>query len=133
MSDQRNFLKRDEGSVSIETLLWLPMIIIVLGLIFDAASLFHQYPRISRAVQEAHRSLSVNKLKDAASTEAFIETQLASISSKADATTTITGDVVTTDVVIPASDIPMIGMFAILAGVQIKISGAHVLEKNYVM
>lgn len=128
MHKVREFLGCRKGSVSIETLFWLPTIVFAMCLIFDAATVFHRYPQIARVLQDGHRHLSTGGLPDAASTEAYVKLELRSISPNVSVETSINSGIAYSEVTVPAGDLRLIGMFQSIVGSDLKVTGAHRIE-----
>lgn len=123
-----SFAKSEDGSITIEALLWFIMMIAVIGLLVDATLVFQSYSQALRTLQDGNRNLSVGRFETVGETEAYIKTQLSSLSPNAAATATVSGNIVTTVVTLPVTDLGLVGFFNGLDTVNLKISGKHYLE-----
>lgn len=127
------FLRREDGTATVEAVLWFPIFIAVFGLMVDSSIIFNGQTKVLRVVQDANRRLSINSLKSDAQVEAYITAELAVYGitpSTVDAQTDATTHVVSTVVVVPASQLQLLGYFSVLTNLQIPVTSQHMLE-NY--
>ena len=74
----RHFLWQDEdGAASIETVILMPLFLVVLAAIVDATMIFYGQAQVLRVVQDANRSLSIGRMTSVAEAEDFVATALA--------------------------------------------------------
>ena len=119
----------EDGTATIEAVLWLPLFLFGFTLAFDAAVMFTAETEALRVVQNANRLASISRLDDAAATETYVETTLNGLSPNATATSTISvSGVIQTAVTIPASDLGILGFFPQLADINLSVSADHMLE-----
>ena len=125
------FLRREDGTATVEAVLWLPIFLAVFGLMVDSAMIFHGQSRVLRVVQDANRHLSIGRLETDADVVTYINAQLA-IHGITPAQTTAVSDattgLVSTLVVIDASELQMLGYFSSLLNLQIPVSAQHMRE-----
>lgn len=122
-------LAREDGSATIEAVLWLPFFLLVFALTFDTAVLFFAETEAMRVVQDANRLASIGRLDDVTATETFVETALNTLSPNVDATSSVSASgVISTVVTIPSSDLAMFGIFSQLREVTLSVSADHMLE-----
>lgn len=122
------FLRRTDGTATVETVLWFPLFIAVFGLMLDVAMIFHGQAKVLRVVQEGNREYSIGRLTDEAAAEAYVETQLAALGIQANATTTEVAGVAHTLVTVPANQLQVLGYFTVFSGLQLNITAEHMIE-----
>ena len=57
----RRFIRHDNGGVTIEAVLWMPVFVALLCLVADASLIFGRQAEVLRVVQDANRAMSVGK------------------------------------------------------------------------
>ena len=120
---------RDEsGTLSVESVLWLPIYILFFALIADVSMVFHNQTKAMRIVQDANRLASRGILEDAASVRETVEARVRTISANAEVTSAFGVDTVATTVVMPARDMTMIGLVGALSTLNVTISSMHLVE-----
>ena len=124
----RLFAKDESGSSTIEAVLWLPMFMLLLSMVADASFIFHGQAQALRIVQDGNRAFSVGRLEDAAATQAYIRSNLISLSRGARVTTTLSGGIITTTALISVDDLLAIGSVGALTGFDITVKSQHFLE-----
>lgn len=125
------FLRRDDGSATVEAVLWMPIFIAVFGLMVDSAMIFNGQSNVLRVVQDANRRLSIESLKTDADAVAYINSQLALFGVTPSRTETVsdaTTGIVSTIVVIPASEFQLLGYFSVLNNLEIPVTAQHMRE-----
>ena len=125
------FLRRDDGSAMVEAVLWLPIFLVIFGLMVDSALVFHGQSKVLRVVQDANRNMSIGRLDTDADVETYITTRLAVYGitpSTATAVTDTTTGVVTTTVVVPAVQLQALGYFDALLNLEIPVVAQHMRE-----
>jgi Flp pilus assembly protein TadG len=124
----RNLLHREDGSATVETVLWLPLFFAAFGLMTDAAMVFNGHSRVTRILQDANRNLSVGRFVDEDETETYILAALNALAPNATASTTVTAGVATSVVQVPATDLEILGMFSALNSLTLTITSQQYLE-----
>ena len=124
----KRFSDDDDGSASVEMVLWFPLVMLVFGLLVNVTMLFYSQNEALRAIQDANRSISIGRFSTPAEVEAYIENRLSALLPNATATATVTVGVVTTSVSYPASDMLMLDVFEQLNKVQMGATAAHLIE-----
>ncbi len=122
------FGRCQSGTATVESVLWFPIFIVVFGLMVDASMIFNGQAKVLRVVQDANRNMSIGRLKNIEETEAYIETVLASLDIVAEATSTVTAGVVTTNVTLNANQLQILGFFSSLNRLKIGVTADHMIE-----
>lgn len=125
----RDFARSEDGTVSIEALLWFVMIILVTTVMMDAYLLFDTETAATKVIQDANRAASLGRLTTSADVELFIESRLAALSPNATATATFDASgMVRSSVTIPAGDVGVSGILSSLAGLDLTVGAIHLIE-----
>ena len=122
------FTRSDDGTATVETLLWFPLFIAVFGLMLDVAMIFHGQAKVLRVTQDGNREYSIGRLTTPAATETYIESVLAQLNIQANATTTEVAGVAHTIVTDPANQLQVLGYFTAFAGLTISVTAEHMIE-----
>lgn len=122
------FLRREDGTATVEAVLWFPIFIAVFGLMVDAAMIFHGQAKVLRVIQDGNRNFSIGRLTNEAETETYIENVLADLNITATAETTETAGVAYTVVTVQAAQLQILGYFSALTNLEIRVGAEHMIE-----
>ncbi len=122
------FLSDESGTLSVESVLWLPIYILFFAMIADVSMVFHNQAKTMRIVQDANRLASRGILEDASAVKEMVEARVHTISANATVTSAFGVDTVATTVVMPASDMTMIGLLNAINTVDVTVSSMHLVE-----
>ena len=124
----RRFLKREDGSATVEAVLWFPFFIAMFTLVVDASMIFHNQTYVTRVIQDGNRAMSTGYLDSTSDTETFIANRLAGLSESARVATSLRDGVIHTEVSVPAGDLDVIGWFGGLKGFDPVMTAEHYYE-----
>lgn len=128
----RRYRQREDGSVTVEFVLWLPILVLLISLTADAALLFGAKANVLRVVQDANRAASIGRLGDvdemAAEAQDYVRARIGYMGDNATITSVVTGNVISTTVVIPSNDLIATGFLGRLANINVTINAQHLLE-----
>ena len=124
----RRFLQCEDGSVTIEFVLWLPILVLLISLTADAALIFGNKANVLRVVQDANRAASIGRLLTVQETQDYVRTRMGVLATNATITSVINAGVISTTVVIPTNDLIATGFLGKLAGINVTINAQHMLE-----
>lgn len=122
------FLRRQDGTASVEAVLWMPIFIALFGLIVDMSLIFYGQSKVLRVVQDGNRARSIGITKTPAQTELRITNHLAALDVVATVKSTEVGGIVHTDVTYGAAQLQALGFFTALLGLKVTVSAEHMLE-----
>lgn len=136
MPSARRFSRRDDGTATVEAVLWFPIFVLIFGLMVDTAMVFHGQTKVLRVVQDGNRKLSVGyfnpKTGETLTAEqkasAYIEDVLAGLDIKADATTQTVAGVAFTNVEVAAVQFQLLGFFSALTSLKLNVASEHMIE-----
>lgn len=129
----RRFSRQEEGSSTIEAVIWLPVFFGITILVADASMLFNSQAQMLRIVQDANRAYSTGQLLDTTDVESYITSRVAGITNRATIassvdTALVPAGVITTSLAIPADDLDAIGIIAGLTGFDVSVAAQHYVE-----
>ena len=129
----RRYRQQEDGSVTVEFVLWIPILVLLISLTADAALLFGAKANVLRVVQDANRAASIGRLGpvDEMTVEAqdFVRARIGFMAANATITSVVIGNnVISTTVVIPSNDLIATGFLGRLANINITINAQHYLE-----
>ncbi len=127
----QRFRQSEKGAVTIEAVLWLPFFILLMFGVGEMGMVFHGQARVLEIAQDTNRGASVGRFATMDEAETWAEAALAPFSDEIVATTTIDKGVITTIITISAGDLAgNIGIFAMLATFDLKVTAQQVWEYN---
>ena len=122
------FRSSEEGSATIETVIWIPIFVWVLVMIINVSLVLFNKNQAFRIVQNANRILSTGYMQTAAETESYISDRITSFAPGATVTTTIDNGVVTSDVSYKVSNLFMPHVVTSLMNITVSFSSQHFME-----
>lgn len=129
----RRFSRSDEGTSTVEAVLWIPMFVVMFVLIADASLLFNSQAQMLRIVQDANRAYSTGQLLTTDDVEAWVldqvqPTSLAALVDSAIDTSEVPAGVIQTVLTIPASDLDAVGIVTSLVDFRMRVAAKHYVE-----
>lgn len=122
------FMRNDAGSGTIETVLWVPVFALIIGLIADTSLIFGRQAEALRVVQDANRALSIGRLLTPEAAEAYVLDAISEISPNATVDTEVVDGIIITRLNMPASDLSATGIFATFDSVTVNITSEFMSE-----
>ena len=107
------FASREDGAVTIEIVLWVPFFVLACMAGGQFAMIFFGQAVALDAAQQATRAYSIGDLTSEAELRAFVQDALSTLSANVDVKTSVTDNLITTYVRVPAKDFG--GPFKIIA------------------
>ncbi|MBA3908876.1 MAG: hypothetical protein C0524_03100 [Rhodobacter sp.] len=129
----RLLLGREDGSATIEFVLWLPIVILVLTLIVDASMLFMGRTQAISVLQDTNRLYSVGQFTGDASerlkkAQDYALARLRPMSASATAVTTENSRVVRTEATLETSEIAQIGFLGVFIDTTMFVAAEYRVE-----
>jgi len=125
----RSRFSRDEhGSITAESVLWLPVYLVFFALIADVSLMLHAQAKATRIAQDANRHASTGYFVTENDIEDMIGASMANISPNATIDSTIGSQAIATTIQIPSTDIQVVGLFGRFTDITITVSTIHLLE-----
>ena len=122
------FRSSEEGSATIETLIWIPVFVWVLVTIINTSLVLFQKNQTFRIVQDANRILSTGYMQTTLQAQDYIAAQIATFAPEAVVSTNIDNGVVTSDVSYRVSNLFMPHVIEDLMDITVTISAQHFME-----
>ena len=125
------FARNEDGSATIETVLWLPFFVALFALIADASLMFNAQASLTRTVQDANRAYSVGILESETEAESYVLARIgADASADADTTiqTTVADGIISTTVSVEAGHFTAIGVFNTFTDLRLTVQAQHMME-----
>ena len=119
-----------DGAATIEAVIWLPAFFAIFALITDTSTIFGRESQVLRFVQDANRNLSTGYFATAAEARTDIIARIGRISPHAVVTTQVVGNVITTSVAMPLTDLTSTGLVAAFSSGSVTVSANHVKEEE---
>lgn len=138
MSDQWNtrvtgsvlaeFGRKEEGTATVEFVLWLPVIAFLFGLIADTAMIFGGQAQVLRVVQDANRAMSIGLVRNVDDTQSMIRAGIVGIAPNASVATTVHAGVIRSTVSIPVTDLTATGLVDSFTDFNVTVFAQHLAE-----
>ena len=129
LRNRANRLARDEsGSITVESVLWMPIYLLFFTLIADVSLMFHSQAQATRIVHDANRQASQGVYTTSAQMEAAVKERLDDYSPNATIDSAFGPTTVVTTVTMPVSDVAAIGILGTLVRSNITVSLLHLVE-----
>ena len=122
------FLRAENGTSTVEFVIWLPMLLIVVAFAADTAIIFTTKSEILQIIQDANRAAAVGRLSTAAATQAFVEDRLGALEDVSTVTSTFANGLVSTTVSVPTSEMTATGILGMVSNLTMSINAQHLLE-----
>jgi Flp pilus assembly protein TadG len=129
----RRFQRRDDGSATVEVVLWIPFFLLLLALIADASLLFNRQAQMLRDVQDANRAYSTGRVTSTNAVQTLLVNAYQPVSAEVSAVSTLDTSVVSTGIIrttlsVPARDVNSIGIIASLSNFNLTVTAQHYRE-----
>lgn len=126
------FFRENDGAITVEAVLWVPVYLVFFALITDVSMMFHGYSKALQVAQDTNRHASTGYYVDETDLEAMATANLSSFAPNATVQSTLdelaTTPHVITNIAVPSSDLQVIGLFGVFANINIQVSAVHLLE-----
>ena len=126
----RAALVNEDGTATIEAVIWLPAFFAIFALIADTSTIFGSESQVLRIIQDANRNLSTGYTATVADAQSYIVSHIDHVSPNAVVSTQIAGNVITTSVEMPLTDITATGLVDVFLSGSVTVSADHVMEEE---
>ena len=126
----RAALVNEDGAATIEAVIWLPAFFAIFALIADTSTIFGSESQVLRIIQDANRNLSTGYTATAADAQSYIVSHIGHVSPNAVVSTQIAGNVITTSVEMPFTDITATGLVDVFLSGSVTVSAGHAMEEQ---
>ena len=104
-NEARGFFTDEDGSFTIESVVWMPIFAILIAVIMNVSLVFFSESQMLRVVQDANRAFSLGRFENELETETYILAELDHMGANFTVETTLSGGVITTVLSAPAADL----------------------------
>lgn len=131
------FSRRDDGGATVETVLWLPLLFAVFGLMLDVAMVFNGQAKVLRVIQDYNREFSIGGYGDPnepvsvelARMQADMKKELNALELwPSTIAPSVSSGVIRTTVVIPARQLTITHFFGALASLEVDVTADMTIE-----
>jgi Flp pilus assembly protein TadG len=123
------FGQSEDGNMTIESVIWVPIFAIILAFIMNISLVFFAESQMLRVVQDGNRAFSLGRLEDAAAVENYILANLANLDATLTIATTVAGGFISTTLDATAGDLmPLNIMTSVFDSVIINVSAQQIVE-----
>lgn len=122
------WIRGQDGSVSVEAALWLPIFMGLILLVTNTSLVFYGQSQAMRVVQDANRAFSTGRLATEAEVQAFIIERLAPLTSEPIVETVVHQGVIYTTAQLPVEDLAHIGTLNMFSGYHINVASQFFVE-----
>ncbi|MDO8279476.1 MAG: pilus assembly protein [Burkholderiaceae bacterium] len=121
-------LSDESGTATVEFVLWLPVMVLLFGLIVDTSVIFGDRSQILRVVQDVNRAVSIGHVRTSTDAEDLIRADIHNIAPNAAVETSLSNGVITSTVSIPVSDLAVTNLIDIFTNFSVTVSAQHLSE-----
>lgn len=122
------FRCRQDGTATIEVVLWIPIVLVLVGILADTSIVFGRQAEILRIIQDGNRSLAVGRFQTTAEAETYILDRVSVFSDETTVDVIITDGIIATSVTVPVSDLTSTGLFEAINSLTFTIGASQMSE-----
>ena len=125
----RRFYHDEEGSFTIESVVWMPIFAILIAVIMNVSMVFFGESHMLRVVHDANQAFSLGRFEDELETETYILSKLDYMDAEFTINTTLNSGIISTILRAPATDLmPLNLMTSAFKTVDITVSAQQIVE-----
>lgn len=98
-----SYLRSEDGSYTVESVIWLPMYLFITVLIINVSMVFFTESQLLRVVQDGNRSFSVGRVTTLSAVEQYITERLAYLEANPVVSSQLVDGIIYTDLQIPVT------------------------------
>lgn len=129
MAISSKFLRNEDGSSTIEVVLWLPVVLALLFFTIDVSMIYHSKAEISKIAHDTNRGIAVGRFANALEAETYAMSRLSPISSNATVAVLADTNNVSTAVQVPSRDIALMRSVSAFGVGDINVSYSHMMQE----
>lgn len=122
------FKKANDGSATVEAVIWLPLFLFILGLAVDTSMTFHAHSRVLKVVQDVNRAYSVGRIETVEEAETMVSALLPDFSNAMIVESNVVNGIIDTRVQVPLSDIVILGVVPSWSNLAITVTSYQYAE-----
>lgn len=122
------FARREDGAVTVEAVLWVPVFIAFFALLVDATMIMSGQAQALRVVQDLNRGISIGMIQNDEQVDRFIERHMPRLSQVATWDSNVNQGIITTNMTIPSSALVASGMLNVFSNFDVRVGAHHRAE-----
>lgn len=127
-SSLSRFFKQEDGTISVEGVLWVPFYMVLFALIVDVSNMMHSRSVSMRILQDANRHAVTGYLVEQAEVASQITAQMQTVSDAPDVQVVWNDDDIVSVVSYPAKDAQIIGIISMFSDLELTVHSYHRFE-----
>lgn len=124
----QRFGRSEDGTATLEAVLWTPIYLILFGLVTDSSIVFGRQAEILRVIQDSNRSLAVGAFQTVQQAEDYITGRVQVFSTNTTVDVAIDRGIISTSVTVPAADLTSTGLFGAFDSLIITVGASQMSE-----
>ncbi|MDD9921745.1 MAG: pilus assembly protein [Boseongicola sp.] len=124
----KTFCKQEQGTISVEAVLWLPLYLVFFAMIVDVSNMMHSRSVAMRIIEDANRHAVTGYLTNQEEVFSQIAVNMQSVSDSPSVDVTWTDDDIATVVSYPASDAQIIGLISMFTNIDLTVTSYNRFE-----
>ena len=124
----QTFGRSEDGTATLEAVLWTPVYLILFGLVTDSSIVFGRQAEILRVIQDSNRSLAVGAFQTVQQAEDYITGRVQVFSTNTTVDVAIDRGIISTSVTVPAADLTSTGLFGAFDSLIITVGASQMSE-----
>lgn len=127
-ANRGRFCRDENGAITVESVLWVPVFLLFFALIADVSLIFHGQAKALRIAYDGNRQASLGELASATDTQAAILARIQEFAPNATVNTSFGTDDIETRVVLPTNDLVAVGTITRVLNIDLKIQSIHMRD-----
>lgn len=124
----RAYKASQDGSATIEAVLWTPIFLILFGMITDTSIVFGREAEILRIIQDSNRSLAVGHFRTVQEAKTYIQGKIRVYSTHSTVNVVIDKGIISTSVSLPAADLTATQLFDAINTLTVRVGASQMSE-----
>jgi Flp pilus assembly protein TadG len=124
----RGFASDERGSITAESVLWIPLFVVFISIIADVSLVLHAQAKAMRIAQDVNRHASTGFYDTDTQMETRAKSVLNAFSPNATVNSTIGNETVATTITLPTNDLFVVGFLGLFTNLSVTVSSLHMLE-----
>lgn len=118
----------DSGASSVEAVLWIPLFMFFLLLVFDTSMTFMNKSQLYRLTQDANRGFATGRLRTVEDTRAFIQSGAEALGARPTVEVSLSPNVIRSEIRVRAGDLSGVGVLRLISDIELRVATQHLLE-----
>jgi Flp pilus assembly protein TadG len=125
----KRFLRSEDGSYTIESVIWLPIYVFILAIMMNVSMVFFTESQLQRVVQDSNRSFSVGRITTLSAVEQYVINRISYLGANPVVNSQLVDGIIYTDLSIAAVDLmPFSMLHKFFASTTVVISAQQIVE-----